>query len=110
MKPSAYFINTAWAVLVDEAAMIDALTSGKIAGAALDVFHTEPLPHEYPLLKLPNEIAIPHLGGATFEGSDHRAQIAYELIQGFLGGSPINAQNPDALAAATQKMRATVNG
>ena len=110
MKPSAYFINTARAALVDEAAMVDALTSGKIAGAALDVFHTEPLPRDYPLLKLPNVIAIPHLGGATFEVSDHHAQIAYESIQGFLGGNPINVQNPDALAAATDKMKATVNG
>jgi len=108
MKPSAFFINTARAALVDEAAMVDALTDRKIAGAALDVFHTEPLPSDYPLLKLPNVIALPHLGGATFEVADHHAQIAYESIQGFLSGSPINVQNPDALAAATEKMRSVV--
>ena len=62
MKPSAYFINTSRGPLVDEAALIRALKNKKIAGAALDVFDTEPLPAYHPFRSLPNVLATPHLG------------------------------------------------
>jgi phosphoglycerate dehydrogenase-like enzyme len=63
MKPSSYLINLARGGIVDETAMIDALESGKIAGAALDVFQEEPLPPEHPLWTTKNVIITPHLGG-----------------------------------------------
>ena len=63
MKPSSYLINLARGGIVDEAAMIEALESGKIAGAALDVFQEEPLPPEHPLWTTRNVIITPHLGG-----------------------------------------------
>ena len=63
MKPTCYLINTARAGLVDEEAMLDALVNAKIGGAALDVFHQEPLPADYPLFKLRNVTITPHFAG-----------------------------------------------
>jgi phosphoglycerate dehydrogenase-like enzyme len=63
MKPEAFLINLARGGIVDEDAMIAALNSGKIAGAALDVFQTEPLPADHPLWGTKNVIITPHLGG-----------------------------------------------
>ena len=62
MKPTAYLINAARGPIIDEAALIEILKAGKIAGAALDVFDVEPLPPEHPFRHLPNVLATPHLG------------------------------------------------
>jgi D-2-hydroxyacid dehydrogenase (NADP+) len=63
MKPTAFLINLARGGIVEEDAMIEALNTGKIAGAALDVFQTEPLPADHPLWSMKNVIITPHLGG-----------------------------------------------
>jgi phosphoglycerate dehydrogenase-like enzyme len=63
MKPTAFLINLARGGIVEEDSMIEALNSGKIAGAALDVFQTEPLPSDHPLWSTKNVIITPHLGG-----------------------------------------------
>ncbi|MGZ3872302.1 MAG: D-2-hydroxyacid dehydrogenase family protein [Mucilaginibacter sp.] len=65
MKPSAYFINTSRGPLVDEKALIDILEQKKIAGAAIDVYDTEPLPIGHPFRKLDNMLATPHIGYVT---------------------------------------------
>lgn len=65
MKPTAYFINTSRGPLVDEKALIEILQQNKIAGAALDVFDTEPLPADHPFRKLKNVLATPHIGYVT---------------------------------------------
>jgi phosphoglycerate dehydrogenase-like enzyme len=65
MKPSAWFVNTSRGPLVDEAALVDALRAKHIAGAALDVFSTEPLPPNHPFRTLDNVVATPHVGFVT---------------------------------------------
>jgi phosphoglycerate dehydrogenase-like enzyme len=81
MKSSAYLINTARAALVDEAAMMQALRENRIAGAAMDVFHKEPLPADHPLLTLPNVVALPHVGGATFDVIRHQSETAEQNLE-----------------------------
>jgi D-2-hydroxyacid dehydrogenase (NADP+) len=78
MKPSAYFINIGRGETVDEDALIETLRSGKIAGAGLDVFATEPLPAESPLWDLSNVFISPHIGGLFEEYQ----QMAMPLIIG----------------------------
>ncbi len=77
MKPSAYLVNVARGGVVDEPALIEALASGKIAGAALDVFSQEPLPPDSPLWKAKNVTIFPHLGGYS-EGYENRAMPTIE--------------------------------
>src|SRR5262249_56324290 len=65
MKPTAYFINVARGELVDQAALVDALREGKIAGAGLDVFEVEPLPASDPLTRLDNVLLTPHWSASS---------------------------------------------
>ena len=106
MKPTAYLINTARAALTDEASLMDVLQNRKIAGAALDVYHREPIPSDHPLLTMPHVITLPHIGGATHEVNDHHARIAYENLVNFLAGSPQNVVNPDAIPTALGRLTA----
>jgi phosphoglycerate dehydrogenase-like enzyme len=104
MKPTAFLINNARAALVQEKAMVQALTSGQIGGAALDVFHKEPVPADYPILSLPNVVALPHLGGATQEVTDHQSQIAFESLLSFCAGMPVNVVNKQAIPTAMNRL------
>lgn len=87
MKPTAYFVNTARAELVQENALIEALKTRKIAGAALDVFEVEPLPEDHPFHLLDNVTLASHLGGATREASLLGAQIAVGEVFNYIMGS-----------------------
>ncbi len=95
MKPNAYLVNTARGPIVDEAAMIDALTNGKIAGAGLDVYDEEPLPVDHPLRSLANTVLVPHAAGLTEDGLSVMYEGAVEDILAFLDGSPIRVLNAD---------------
>lgn len=89
MKKSAYLINTSRGPLVDEAALIDALTNKTIAGAALDVFDTEPLPVGHPLRNLPNALLTPHLGYVTQDNYKTFYTQTVEDIRAWLDGKPV---------------------
>ena len=85
MKPSAILINTARGAVVDNNALAQALKNGKIAGAGIDVYETEPpLPENHPLLSAPNAILLPHIAYATREAFDIRADIVMDNIRKWL--------------------------
>jgi phosphoglycerate dehydrogenase-like enzyme len=89
MKPTAVLINTSRGPLVDERALIAALSAGTIAGAGLDVFDIEPLPPNHPFRRLPNVLATPHLGYVTAENYRALYGGAVEDIAAWLDGAPL---------------------
>ncbi|MCC6176466.1 MAG: phosphoglycerate dehydrogenase [Chloroflexi bacterium] len=95
MKSTAFLVNTARGPLVDEAALAQALREGWIAGAALDVFETEPLPAESPLLELPNVTLSQHIAGVTAESMQAMTAMAVDSVRVVLrGGRPATIVNP----------------
>ena len=85
MKPSAILVNTARGNVVDIPALAEALTKGTIAGAATDVYEKEPpLPLDHPLLNAPNCVCLPHIGYASREAFDIRADIVFDHVRNFL--------------------------
>jgi phosphoglycerate dehydrogenase-like enzyme len=86
MKPTAYFINIARGRSVVTAALVDALNSGKIAGAGLDVTDPEPLPAEHPLWKAKNVIITPHVANESDLGYDAQLQVVRENLRRYLAG------------------------
>lgn len=89
MKPGAYLINIGRGDVVDEPALIDALRQRRIAGAALDVFHEEPLPDDSPLWQLDNVILTPHIAGVTPNYEPRAAAIFAENLRRFVAGQPL---------------------
>ncbi|CAI8790172.1 glyoxylate reductase [Pseudomonas sp. IT-P12] len=95
MRPQTIFINISRGKVVDEAAMIEALRSGQIRAAGLDVFEREPLDADSPLLRLDNVVATPHIGSATHETREAMAACAVENLRAALAGErPKNLVNP----------------
>ena len=103
MRPSAYLINTARGAIVDEAALVQALRAGWIAGAALDVFGEEPLPAEHPLRQLDNVVLTPHLGWPTDQTYQIFADAAARQITAYLAGDYSGLVNPEALAVRQRR-------
>jgi D-3-phosphoglycerate dehydrogenase len=86
MKPTAFLINVARGALVDETALLAALQEGRIAGAGMDVFSSEPVSPDSPLLQLPNVVATPHIAGVSTGTSRRRAQFAAANIDRIAAG------------------------
>lgn len=86
MKPSAIFVNMSRGKTVDEAALYDALRNGQIRAAGLDVFVTEPVPTDHPLLSLPNVVALPHIGSATEATRNDMERLAVDNTIAILEG------------------------
>jgi phosphoglycerate dehydrogenase-like enzyme len=89
MKPTALLVNTSRGPLVDEGALLRALTVGGIGGAALDVYDVEPLPPDHPLRTAPRVVHTPHLGYVTGATYDRFFTDVVEDIEAWLDGSPV---------------------
>lgn len=110
MKRGAIFISTARGGIHDEAALVQALQSGHLAGAGLDVWEREPPPLDHPLLAMDKVYATFHTAGVTVEARRNIAQIAAEQIAGLLaGGRPPRLVNPEVWPAFEQR-RARILG
>jgi phosphogluconate 2-dehydrogenase len=97
MRPETIFINISRGKVVDEAALIDALRTGRIRAAGLDVFDREPLNQDSPLLQLNNVVATPHIGSATHETREAMARCAVDnLLAALAGERPANLVNARA--------------
>ena len=90
MKPGAILINTARGPIVDEAALVDALSERRVAGAGLDVFDVEPLPAGHPLTKLDNVVLTSHCAGITPEALEAGLALAIDNVVDFLNGNATN--------------------
>ena len=97
MKPDALFVNTSRAELVADGALETALKRGYPGSAALDVFTSEPLPADSPLLRIPTVLATPHLGYVEKDSYELYFRTAFENVLRFAQGEPSNILNPEAL-------------
>ncbi|MBI2891111.1 MAG: phosphoglycerate dehydrogenase [Nitrospirae bacterium] len=105
MKKGVLLVNCARGELVDEAALLEALKSGQVAGAALDVFEKEPLPPDHAFLKLDNVVVTPHLGAATKEAQVNVAvSVAQQVVEFFTDGVAHGAVNFPSVAAETLRV------
>ena len=107
MKPGAVFVTTARGGIHDEAALLDALRSGHLGGAGLDVWDEEPPPLDHPLLGLENVVATYHTAGVTQEARRNMALFSAEQVVGILkGGRPPRLINPEVWPAYARRFEA----
>jgi D-3-phosphoglycerate dehydrogenase len=102
MKPDALFVNTSRAELVADGALEAALHAGRPGTAAIDVYHSEPLAPDAPLLRIPTLLATPHLGYVEQDSYELYFRAAFENIVQFAAGTPSNILNPQALHRAAR--------
>jgi phosphoglycerate dehydrogenase-like enzyme len=89
MKAGAILVNVSRGPIVDEAALVEALRSGRLAGAGLDVFDREPLPADHPFRSLDNVVVTPHIGYVTEDGFRVAWQRMAEDVAAYLAGAPV---------------------
>jgi D-3-phosphoglycerate dehydrogenase / 2-oxoglutarate reductase len=97
MKPTALFVNTSRAELVDDNALVTALNRGRPGMAAVDVFESEPILQGHPLLRLENAVCTPHIGYVENDSYELYFGTAFQNVVNFLQGQPTQVVNPDAL-------------
>ncbi len=101
-KPGAFVLNVARGGIVDEAALADALADGHLAGAAVDVYSSEPIAGDNPLRRAPNLVLTPHLGASTSEAQDRVGlEMADQVIMALAGVTPAHAVNAPAIHPET---------
>ena len=91
MKPTAFIINTTRGAVIDQEALYEALTTGGIAGAALDVLAEEPTPQEHPIWQLDNVIITPHVSGSSQESGARSAAFSFDNVRRAVLGEPIQS-------------------
>jgi phosphoglycerate dehydrogenase-like enzyme len=89
IKPGAVLVNTGRGGIVDEAALLDALNSGHLAGAVLDVFASEPLPPDHPLWDAPNTVILPHISGDPADWKTRVTAMFCENLRNWMAGRPL---------------------
>lgn len=97
MKPTALFVNTSRAELVEDSALVAALNRGRPGMAAVDVFETEPILQGHPLLRLENAVCTPHIGYVEQDSYELYFGTAFDNVVNFVRGAPSNIINPEAL-------------
>ncbi len=97
MKPTALFVNTSRAELVEDSALVAALNRGRPGMAAVDVFESEPILQGHPLLRLENAVCTPHIGYVELDNYEHYFAAAFENVVNFCNGTPTHIINPEAL-------------
>jgi phosphoglycerate dehydrogenase-like enzyme len=106
MKPGAYLINVSRGGTVDEAALVDALREGRIAGAGIDVFDPEPAPDGHPLFSMDNTVVTPHIGGWVREALPRLVTTtAREMLAVLRGERPLRLANPEVWDAPQRRAR-----
>ena len=110
LKPGAFLVNVSRGPVVDEDALIAALAAGRIGGAALDVFTTQPLAADHPLLGFDNVILTPHLAGLTDESMARMGLMIVEETRRILAGHlPVNFVNPEVATAYRKRFPGTTD-
>lgn len=89
MKPGAFLVNTSRGALIDEPVLVDALASGRLAGAALDVFEKEPVPAGHPLTRLANVVLTPHIAAGTRDALATKMRALFANVERFYRGEPL---------------------
>ncbi|MCI1192820.1 D-2-hydroxyacid dehydrogenase family protein [Calidifontimicrobium sp. SYSU G02091] len=97
MKPTALFVNTSRAELVEDGALVSALNKGRPGMAAVDVFESEPILQGHPLLRLENAVCTPHIGYVELDSYEKYFGAAFDNVVAFIENRPTNIVNPDAL-------------
>ena len=97
MKPTALFVNTSRAELVEEGALVAALNRGRPGMAAIDVFEAEPILQGHPLLRMENAVCTPHIGYVEQDSYELYFRAAFENVVNFIRSEPTNIVNPEAL-------------
>jgi D-3-phosphoglycerate dehydrogenase len=97
MKPTALFVNTSRAELVQDNALVAGLNRGRPGMAAVDVFESEPILQGHPLLRLENAVCTPHIGFVEQDNYEQLFSAAFEHLLNFIDGRPSGIVNPEAL-------------